>query len=398
MNEQLSVRSFSWLSGNLSWAFALGELLKTFEKDHNVLYVSTNGVSGNPFVKSEDLIKSAILLQEFGPGKKQIDIDITYTIPPNLTHRFLNNSKNKCVVYNYEYAHWPKEWKQFYGLATHWFPSSNFSAEIFVKNGIPKEKVFVIPHGVDTHTFNSNIKPIKLKTEKKFKFVSVTAPHSRKNIDILLDAYCKTFTKNDDVCLILKTKIYKHSDGIFDEQKNINGRKAFEICIGDVFQELVKKYGKNMPEIELSTGHLDNVSSLYNACQAHITAAGCEGFGMPLLESMACGLISIAPNYSGQTDFMNTSNSILYDVAMRKAKIEDQYWHSDKRNLISIPKIESLQSAMVQVYKNYDSLKNEFAPTMSKVVEDYSWKNAKEKIIKSVNGELPHYMPGTYKL
>src|SRR5271168_646196 len=188
--DKLNIRSFSWLAGNLSWSFCLSELLKTFEKQHNVYYVSTNGVDGNPFVSSQDLISSAMALQEFGPGKKAIDIDITYTIPPNLNHRFLNNSKNKCVIYNYEYEFWPKEWSKFYGLATHWFPSSNFSAEIFVRNGVPKEKVFVIPHGVDEAQFNETVDPLKLKTQKKFKFVSVTAPHSRKNIDVLLDAYC----------------------------------------------------------------------------------------------------------------------------------------------------------------------------------------------------------------
>jgi len=337
----------------------MSRLGQAFERlGHNVYPISTNGLSNSdPYFSEKKMLESTISLQRFGPGKKSIDIDLTYTVPSNFPKRFLSNSKHKCAIYNYEtWAYdggWPKDWKKFYGLVDYYFPSSNFSAEVFVINGVPAEKTFVIPHGVDTTVFNPDIPKVKLNTKKKFKFVSVVAPHYRKNIDLLLNAYCQAFTNEDDVCLVLKTKVYKRSDGNYHMQKNPKGRKAFEIILGDIFQGLVKKYGKRMPEIELLSGHVENVSSIYNACDCHVTTTGSEGFGMPILESMACGLLNIAPNYSGHLDFINEDNGLLIDTKLRFAKPVEQYWSFNPAGKIGQPSlnhtVEQMRRAVISI-------------------------------------------------
>lgn len=401
MSDNLNVRIYTWFQGGLSWAYVMSRLAQALEElGNNVYFQSTNGLSKNSdeYLNEERMIKSVVALQKFGPGRRAIDIDLTYTVPANLPKRFLANSKAKCVIYNYETTRWQDNWRRFYDLADYYFPSSNFSAEVFHINGIPKEKIFVIPHGVDTKVFNPNIPKVKLKTKKKFKFVSVVAPHYRKNIPLMLDAYCKAFTAKDDVCLVLKTKIYKHSDGIYDMHKNPKGRKAFEIVLGDVFKKLVKKYGKNMPEIELLNGHVSNVSSIYNACDVHITTTGSEGFGLPLIEAMACGLLSIAPRYSGQLDFMNDDNSLLIDTSMRYAKSVEQYWTFNPKSKISEASLEHTVELMRKAYREYDQLIKKFKPNMKKTVELFSWHSAAQKIVDATQGNMPHYIPGTYRL
>lgn len=397
--SKLNIRTYTWMQGGLSWAYVMERLMTAFEElGHNSFIVSTNGVK-DAGIDEKRILKSVLGLQQFGPGKKAIDIDLTYTVPQNFPQRFLPNSKYKCAIYNYEtWPGWNKQWKQFYNLVDFYFPSSNFSAEIFHINGIPAEKTFVIPHGVDTKLFNSNIQPVKLNTKKKFKFVSVVAPHYRKNIDVMLEAYCRAFTASDDVCLVLKTKVYKHSDGMYDAQKNPNGRKPFEIVLGDLFKDLHKRYGKNIPEIEVLNGHVDNVASIYNACDCHITTTGSEGFGMPMLESMACGLLNIAPNYSGQLDFMNKENSLLINTKMRLARPEEQYWAYNAGAKIGQPNTDHTAELMIKAYKEKDLLLKQFNPAMSKIVEQFSWTSAAQKIIDAVEGRMPHYIPGTYKL
>lgn len=396
----LNIRMYTWLQGGLSWAYVMARLGQAFEElGHNVFPMSTNGLSNSdPYFNERKMLESTVALQKFGPGKKPIDIDLTYTVPQNFPQRFLKNSKHKCAIYNYETTYWHPNWKKFYGLADFYFPSSNFSAEVFVKNGIPPEKTFVIPHGIDTKVFNPDIPPVKLKTNKKYKFVSVVAPHYRKNIDLLLNAYCQAFTNKDDVCLVLKTKIYKHSDGLYDMKKNPKGRKAFEIVLGDIFKDLAKKYGKNMPEIELLSGHVENVASIYNACDCHVTTTGSEGFGLPLLECMACGLLSIAPNYSGQLDFMNKDNSLLIDTNLRPAKPTEQYWSFNPKGKIGQPDLKHTVSLMRKAYKEHDHLMKIFGAGMKKSVEEFTWTAAAQKIIDAVEGKMPHYVPGTYNL
>lgn len=393
--KKLDIRTYTWLSNGLSWAYVMERLMTSFEEiGHNSLVMSTNGINEQSFSNGK-MTASAIALQKFGPGKKAIDIDITYTVPPNFPQRFLSNSKHKCAIYNYETTILPKHWSKFYHMADFYFPSSDFSAEVFVKSGVPAEKTFVIPHGVDKKIFNSNIPKLKLNTKKKFKFVSVVAPHARKNIDSLLNAYCQAFTNKDDVCLVLKTKVYKHSDGAHDPEKNPGGRKAFEIVIGDIFKQLHKRYGKNMPEIELLSGHVKNVSSIYNACDCHITTTGAEGFGMPILESMACGLLNIAPNWSGHLDFINKDNGLLIDTKLRYAKPAEQYWAYNPKGKIGLPSISHTVELMQNAYNNYDELMKKFKPGMDKVVDKLSWNYAAQKIIDATEGDYEHYIPGT---
>lgn len=398
-DKPLNIRTYTWMQGGLSWAYVMDRLMTAFEElGHNTYVASTNGLANSSTEAKERLVESMLKLAEFGPGKKAIDIDITYTVPQNFPQRFLANSKHKCAIYNYEVTYWHPQWRKFYHLVDYYFPSSNFSAEVFCINGIPPEKTFVIPHGVDTKIFNPNIPKVKLNTKKKFKFVAVVAPHFRKNIELLLEAYCEAFTAKDDVCLVLKTKVYKHSDGQYHMQKNPKGRKAFEVVIGDIFKKLHKRHGKNIPEIELLSGHVEHVASIYNACDCHVTTTGAEGFGMPLLESMACGLLNIAPNYSGQLDFMNKNNSLLIDTTMRHAKPFEQYWTFNPKSKIGQADKEHTKLLMRKAVDEYDSLMKKFKPNMEKIVEEFSWTNAAQKIVDAVEGRMPHYEPGTYKL
>jgi glycosyltransferase involved in cell wall biosynthesis len=372
------------------------------ELGHGFYPISTNGFN-NSFFNKEKMLQSTLGLEKLKKNNIPIDIDLTYTVPNNFSQRFLPNSKAKCAIYNYETFNpngngWVENWKNYYHLADYYFPSSNFSAEIFIKNGVPAEKVFVIPHGVDIKIFNTNIPPTKLKTNKKFKFCSVVAPHYRKNIDTMLGAYCKAFTAKDDVCLVLKTKVYRHSDGLYDATKNPNGRKGFEIVIGDIFKELYNKYGSNMPEVELVDGHVDNIASIYNACDAHISTTGAEGFYMPGLEVQACGLINIAPRYSGHLDFMNGGNALLINTELREAKREEQYWTYNKGSKIGQPDVNHTAELMQRAVKEKDELLKKFKPEMEKMVKEYSWQNAAQKIVDVVNGKVEHYKPGTYNL
>ncbi|MFA5023425.1 MAG: hypothetical protein WC523_00510 [Patescibacteria group bacterium] len=400
----LNIRSNTWWADNLSWSSVMTELFNAFDElGHNTYVVSTNGINENLFKKKNKMIDSVLALQEFGPGKRKLDLDFCYTVPQNLPSRFLSNSKLKGAIYAYEYKWWPAHWKKFYKYVDLFFPPSDFAAEIFYNNGVPLEKIFVIPHGVDVEKFNPSISPIRLKTNKSYRFLSVCAPHYRKKLHILLNAYCQTFTKNDDVCLVLKSKIYKHSDGMWDASKNTGGRKIFEVILGDIFIDLVKKYGKNIPEIEIIDKRIDNMGALYNSCHTHVTTTASECWGIPMIEAMASGgatgrgMINIAPNYSGNLQFMNEKNSLLIDTKLVKAELNEQYWHYDERNKSGEPDINHTSELMQKSFKKYDEILEKLKPEMDKMVDEFSWKNAAKKIINVIEGKENPYVLGTYK-
>lgn len=366
------IRSNTWLADNLSWSSVIIGLGNAFEEmGHRFLPVSTNGCNEKLFNRPNIISQSILDLDKLKRTSTPVDLDLTYTIPLNFSSRFLPNSRKKAAIYAYEYQHWPTQWKKFYHFVNLYFPPSKFAAEIFIANGIPKEKVFVVPHGVDQTKFNSTITPYQLKTKKSFKFVSVVAPHSRKRIDIMLKAYCEAFTSKDDVCLVLKTKAYRKKDQ----------RHGYEICVADWLDDLRRKYGAQMPEIELIQNRIDNIASIYTACQVNVSTTGSECFYIPGLESMACGLVNIATNFSGHLDFLNSKNSLLISYKMVPALKEDQYWHFDPRNKIAQANQGHTAELMLKSYKEYAQLREQFMPEMNRIVEEYSWKNAAQKIL-----------------
>jgi glycosyltransferase involved in cell wall biosynthesis len=385
----MNIRLYTWMAQNLSWAEVCYNLVDAFDDlGHTTYVMSTNGMKDSSFKSKSKMVNSVLGLQHFGAGKQAIDLDLTFTVPQNLKDRFLSNSKRKAAIYAFEYSEWPPFWKKFYSLADLYFPPSNFAAEIFHHNGIPKEKIFMVPHGVDVTKFNSSIPKYPLKSQKAFKFVSVVAPHSRKRIDVMLKSYCNSFTAKDDVCLVLKTKAFRKGDK----------KQAYEVCVGDYLDGLRKKYGDAMPEVELIEERVDNVASIYNACQVHVSTTGSECYGIPFIEAFSCGLINIGSNYSGQLDFMSADNSLLINGNMVRALKEDQYWHYDKRNVIFQASQVHTSELMLKAYREYDALLAKFKPGMQRAVEQNSWLGAAKQILAATNGDLQHYAPGTVRL
>jgi glycosyltransferase involved in cell wall biosynthesis len=54
---------------------------------------------------------------------------------------------------------------------------------------------------------------------------------------------------------------------------------------------------------------MNELSGLYKAADAFVLPTRGEGWGRPIMEAMAMGLLTIATNWSGPTDFMTSNNS-----------------------------------------------------------------------------------------
>jgi hypothetical protein len=297
------------------------------------------------------------------------DIDLTYTLPRNFPHRFNRNSKLKLAIYNYETSILPQVWSDKIKHIDYALPSSRFSKEVFVNSGWPEEKCIVIPHGVNLKDFQDKSKVNNLKTRKKFKFLNVSIPHYRKNIDVLVDAYYSAFTDSDDVCLLLKVKLEKP-------------KYKFECdVIKQILKAQKKHKGKRLPQVEVVQHKYDSMVPLYNTCHSLVSASSAEGFGLPLLEALAAGMVVIAPNCTGQLDFLNRRNSLLVDVKEIKATAKYQYWRPSPGAKTFLPEVESLAENMKNTYENHKKLKKKFKTEAKKTVEKFTWENAAKQIL-----------------
>lgn len=366
MNTGIDIRSKTMLGTHHSWAVTMRSLFKYMKEDgHNLYLSSINGYSMCP--------KSWVPILD--KDNDSPDLDICYTAPRNFRSRFKKNSKVKMAIYNYETSHLPPKWKNAHQYLDFVLPSSEFSREVFIRNGWPEEKCIVVPHGIHPEDFKIGDK-ISLINDKPFRFLNVSIPHYRKNMDILIDAYYSAFYGNKDVCLVIKTNL-----------RGTGWRKkySFECDIGAQLKAIQKKYvssGKrNLPQIEFFQDRIPNMNTLYNACDVLVSASSAEGFGLPLLEGLASDMLVVAPNATGQIDFLNKRNSLLVDVEKIKADKRYQYWHVSEGAETYRPIKNHLSEQMFKAYSEYNTLKNSFKNETLKTVDKFTWKKASDQII-----------------
>jgi len=300
---------------------------------------------------------------------KNVDVHIRHQWPPNLSAPKVGHW---VVIQPWEFGSTPREWVSVFTEQVDevWVPS-NFVRNVYVRDGIPAEKVFVIPNGINPQKFHPGVKPYPLKTRKSLKLLFVGGTIYRKGIDLLLEAYLKAFTRNDDVCLVIKD-ICKDS---FYKGRN--------------FADKVKEIQNDLraPEIEYIDDVLPEARliGLYTACDALVHPYRGEGFGLPILEAMACGIPAIVPRGGACLDFCDDSNSLFISATkayLPEAKIGER--ETVEVPYILAPDVSELISQMKKA-QNEPALLKKLGQKASKDARaNWSWDQAAAKALERI--------------
>jgi len=381
---------------NHSWSFTAQNLTRAMKKlkDHKIFFKSTNGLEHFPDDLRDVLLPGyhGHLVQgptEYIDGQgneltvikerpepeindnnnRPYDLELAYTIPYQFCRRFYQESRCRAAIWNFESSILPPGWQMYARAIDYILPSSQYSYDIFANNGVPKEKLVVVPHGVDLNIFNPDIPPFELQTTKKLKFLHNAIPHHRKLHERVIKGFVDTFTGDDDVCLVLKTKFLTPAKD-----------KPFEVDVKALIEEAMK--GKeNPPEIEVVNKFIPDMGSLYTACDVVLSMSSCEGFWLPGLEALACGSLIIAPRHGGQLDFLNDDNSLLVDTVEMEAPASMQYWGFMKGAVVGDPSMEHYQELLFYAYQNIDTEKARIKDAAKQTSEYFSWERAAQMIL-----------------
>lgn len=289
-----------------------------------------------------------------------VDVWIRHHWPPNWQRP---NAERFIVIQPWEYGSIPAEWVDAINQNVDelWVPST-FVRDCYVHDGVHADKVFVVPNGV-SEVFFEEVPPLQLPTQKRFRFLFVGGTIPRKGIDILLDGYTRTFTRADDVALVIK-----------DFGSNTFYR-------GQNFVEQIRWFQKQpeAPEIVYIGEELDDrqMSALYRACHALVHPYRGEGFGLPIAEAMACGLPVIVTGFGAATDFCNAERSWLIpaeveyfpDNLVGETETANRpFWARPQRN--------AMETLMEQVYRNYPQAEERAEAASRWVREHLTWARA----------------------
>ncbi|MBI5388565.1 MAG: FkbM family methyltransferase [Verrucomicrobia bacterium] len=206
------------------------------------------------------------------------------------------------VIQPWEFGALPEQWVRKAKRVDEFWVPSNYVRQLYLDSGVLADKVFVVPNGIDPDCFRPDTTALALPTLKKFKFLFVGGTIHRKGPDLLLAAYLKTFTAADDVCLVIKDF---GGDGVY---------------AGQTLSEQIRaaQARPDAPEILHLTEALPPgaLPGLYTACDCLVHPYRGEGFGLPVLEAMACGL-SVIVTSGGAADDFASNGFVLHLPAAR---------------------------------------------------------------------------------
>jgi glycosyltransferase involved in cell wall biosynthesis/ADP-heptose:LPS heptosyltransferase/predicted Zn-dependent protease/GT2 family glycosyltransferase len=235
------------------------------------------------------------------PAPKGTQVTIRHAWPPNWERPA---SGKWVLVQPWEFGVLPEEWVQRLETVDEIWAPSEYVRRVYVESGVDPRKVHVVPNGIDPELFRPNAKPMPLATRKKFKFLFVGGTIPRKGPDLLLKAYLERFTVADDVCLVIK---------------DFGGQSVYA---GQTFESQIRatQSRSDAPEILYLNKDLspESLPGLYTACDCLVHPYRGEGFGLPVLEAMACGLPVIVTG-GGSTDDFATDDFAYRLPALRKS-------------------------------------------------------------------------------
>ena len=210
-------------------------------------------------------------------------VEVRHQFPPDLRPPA---SGRLAVIQPWEFGAAPAEWVE--GINRNvdelWVPSAHVR-DTYVESGVDPDRVVVVPNGVDLETFSPAGAAMPLDAPG-VRLLFVGGLIDRKGPDLLVAAFLDAFSGRDDVTLVIKDF---GADGIYPKADR---RKLREYSDSGQLPRIVYLH-RDMPVSELA--------SLYRACDVLVHPYRGEGFGMPVLEAMACGLPVIV-TAGGPTD------------------------------------------------------------------------------------------------
>lgn len=178
-----------------------------------------------------------------------------------------------------------------------WVPTEH-NREAFAEAGVDPERLVVIPEPFELDRLDRAAAPLALPGAHGTVFLAAFDFSLRKGWDLLLDAWCSTFSPYDDVTLVLK---------VWSTTRGMSAATIHE-AIGARIAALGHDPAR-VPDIVVVDDLLgaEAMAGLYAACHVYVAPTRGEGWGRPIMEAMAMGRPAIATAWSGPAAFVDPS-------------------------------------------------------------------------------------------
>ena len=279
---------------------------------------------------------------QFMPDFSSSNILINNCLPPEYSF-----DSEYVVGFTYwETTQLPGKWVNYMNRCDELWTTSRWAKEVFVNSGVNKP-VYSFDLGVDTDVFKYHDR--STPESRPFTFIHVGSPSTRKNTQIVVDAFYKLFQYSTDYKLIIK------SNGPPDARHIIDGHN---------FGSLYNKRTIQIIDHYLTDPELCSLFSMSD-CMVYPTSG--EGWGMAPFQAIATGLPTICTNATACTEFAELS-----------IPLEAPYLDTNQVGIYStgqwaVPNIDDVCDRMLYVINNYDEALEKTKTGSQMIHEKYSW-------------------------
>ena len=240
-----------------------------------------------------------------------------------------------------------------------WVPSK-WQRECSVEQGYPEDRVKVVPEAVESDCFpDKEIVP----DDSIFTFCLLGRWDNRKSTTEILECFVELFGNNPKVQLIASIDNPFAEDGLSTQER-------FEkMGWGDIKNITLKSFPGRSEYIEI-----------LRRSHVFLSCARSEGWNIPLIEAMACGVPSIYSDCSGQTEFASGKGipiRILGKELVRVAHgaVASRFTAQMPGHYYS-PDFTHLKKKMRFCIDNYDDLKTQALKESVEIRSTFTWENA----------------------
>ena len=234
------------------------------------------------------------------------DVRIWHAWPPALERRA---AASYVLCQPWEFGELPVAWRDAVtaGIDQVW-AYSRYVYDVYARAGIAPAKLAIVPPGVDPAIFRPDGPKVDLPA-RAFRFLFLGGSTPRKGIDVAVNAFIAEFTRGDDVTLVVKDASALYPGN------NVGAQIATVAAHPGVAHVVYED--RIMPPSELA--------ALYRSCDALIAPYRGEGFGMPVIEALACGLPVIVTASGSTDDFVDESVGIRVAATRRAFPYEAEF-------------------------------------------------------------------------
>jgi GT2 family glycosyltransferase/glycosyltransferase involved in cell wall biosynthesis len=306
-----------------------------------------------------------------GPDPDGVQIKWSHHWPQQLFRDLTGRINLELFVINYLFAN-PGNQPWDYWLQTlrqngcHKLPLTEFCRQVLLQCGVAEGECHVLPLGYSREIVE--VEPSAVPGDG-FRFLTVTNSHdpARYGTQLLLDAYIQAFSASDPVTLVVKDY------GIGAEDTTL--RTSIQQAMGRARIEYVDAF-LDKPEL----------IRLYRSCDAFVSAHRGEGFGMKILDAMACGMPVITPLFGGPVDFCTTTNCFPVDFSLSPMGdcLDTRQLRITNQPMWCEPSTSDLRQQLRFVFENPAAARATGDKGRADVIDRFTWENAARRLIQIV--------------